>query len=148
MAMKSDDLLLVDTSVLLEATDTARPAHRAARHLIEHRPRLVFPSQVIREFLVVATRPVEANGLGMSLSDALDNTREFRRVIRLMAEEKPTLPTLLSLLNECPCHGKRIHDAHIVAAAIVHGIHTISTMNVDDFQSFAARVHVVSPVPS
>jgi hypothetical protein len=109
---------------------------------------LVFPAQVVREFLVVASRPVAVNGLGMSLSDALDNVREFRRVIRLLPEEKPILPTLLSLLSEIPCEGKRIHDAHIVAAAVVHRVGTVSTLNLSDFQPFAARVRLVSPAPS
>lgn len=78
--------LLVDTSVLLEATDEARSAYARARALIERGTRLVFPAQVVREFLVVATRPVAANGLGMPLADAIENVREFRRMIRLPPE--------------------------------------------------------------
>jgi predicted nucleic acid-binding protein len=141
--------LLVDTSVLLEATDEARTEHVAARSLIERGNRLVFSAQVVREFLVVATRPVAANGLGMEISDALDNIREFRRLIRLLPEEKPILPTLLSLLGEIPCQGKRIHDAHLVATAMVHRVTAISTLNVEDFRAFTARVKLVklSPTP-
>jgi predicted nucleic acid-binding protein len=134
--------LLIDTSILLEATDEARSQHAAARSLIERGRRLVFPAQVVREFLVVATRPVEANGLGMVLRDALENIREFRRVIRLLPEEKPILPTLLSLLGEIPCQGKRIHDAHLVAAAIVHRVGTIATLNAADFRIFERRVRL------
>lgn len=58
----------------------------------------MFPAQVIREYLVVATRPVIANGLGMLLGDALENVREFRKTIRLLPEERPVLPAFLRLL--------------------------------------------------
>jgi predicted nucleic acid-binding protein len=143
--MTRAETLLIDTSVLLEATDEARGAHAAARALIERGDRLVLSAQVVREFLVVATRPVSMNGLGMSLPDALENVREFRRIIRLLPEERPILPTLLSLLGEIPCQGKSIHDAHLVAAAIVHRVGTITTMNREDFLPFRTRVKVVAP---
>jgi predicted nucleic acid-binding protein len=142
---RNPEPLLLDTSVLLEATDEARAHHVAARTIIERRARLVFPAQVVREFLVVATRPVAANGLGMALADALDNVRELRRVIRLLPEEKPVLPVLLSLLDAIPCRGKRIHDAHLVATAIVHRVKTIITLNMEDFLPFHSRVNVISP---
>lgn len=140
--------LLVDTSVLLEATDDRRRHHLDALKLIETHSRLTFPAQVVREYLVVATRPVAANGLGMTLGDALENTREFRSTIRLLSEEKPLLPTLLRLLEEIPCTGKRVHDAHIVAAALVHRVSRIVTLNRDDFAPFAAKVKPVSPAES
>lgn len=92
-----------------------------------------------------ATRPSTANGLGMPLADALQNVREFRRVIRLLPEEKPVLPTLLSLLANTPCVGKRIYDAHIVASAIVHRAKTIITLNTEDFRPFTGRVRVMPP---
>lgn len=138
--------VLVDTSVLLEATDEARSVHAAARTFLELGTQLVLSAQVVREFLVVATRPVTANGLGMPLADAIENVREFRRIIRLLPEERPILPTLLSLLADTPCHGKRIHDAHLVATAIAHRVASIVTLNIDDFRSFWSRVKVLAPV--
>ena len=137
--------LLVDTNILLEATDAKRPYHQEARELIESYRGLVLPAQVIREYLVVATRPTAANGLGMSLADALANAREFRRVIRLLPENKPLLPTLLRLLAAVPCSGTRIHDAHIVASAMVHKIKTIVSLNIDDFARFAPRIIAITP---
>src|SRR5689334_1934633 len=117
--------LLVDTNILLEATDEKRRHHQEARELIELYRGLVLPAQVIREYLVVATRPPAANGLGLSVTDALANVRQFRRAVRLLPESKPLLPTLMRLLAAVPCTGTRIHDAHIVASAMVHKIKTI-----------------------
>jgi predicted nucleic acid-binding protein len=134
--------LLVNTNILLEATDEKRPYHHEARALIESYRGLVLPAQVIREYLVVATRPATANGLGLPLSDALANVREFRRAIRLLAENRPLLPTLLRLLAAVPCTGTRIHDAHIVASAMVHKIKTIVSRNPERLASSDRRSRV------
>lgn len=136
--------LLVDTNILLEATDEKRTFHRAARELIESHRALSVPVQVIREYLVVATRPVSSNGLGLSLSDALANVREFRRMIGVLPESRPLLPTLLRLLAAIPCTGSRIHDAHIVAGALVHKIKTIVSLDSKDFTPFASRIRVIT----
>jgi predicted nucleic acid-binding protein len=140
-----DEALLVDTSVLLEATDTGRRGHRHALQLIEQHSRLVFPAQVVREYLVVATRSVDANGLGLSVQDALSNIGELRRLIRLLPEEKPLLKTFLDLLAKTPSRGKQIHDLHIVAAAVAHSVANIVTLNPRDFVPYAFAVKVVAP---
>lgn len=137
--------MLVDTNVLLEATDEKRRFHDVCVDLLEKHPRLRIPSQVIREYLAVATRPVEANGLGLAVADALANIREFRRTLRLLPEERPVLPAFLALLDEIPCQGKRIHDAFLVATALVHRVHTIVTLNAVDFEPFSPRVRTTAP---
>jgi len=139
------ELLLVDTNVLLEATDEKREFHSACVRLLETHPRLRTSAQVVREYLAVATRPAEANGLGLSVGDALENIRELRSRMRLLPEEKPILPALLSLLEEIPCRGKRIHDAHLVATAVVHRVRTIVTLNGEDFEPFASRITAIEP---
>lgn len=139
------ELLLVDTNVLLEATDEKRRFHDACVELLEKHPRLRISSQVIREYLVVATRPAEANGLGLAVADALSNVREFRRTLRLLPEERPILPAFLALLDEIPCQGKRIHDAHLVATALAHRVQTIVTLNAEDFEPFSTRVRTTAP---
>jgi len=141
----SADPLLIDTNVLLEATDEQRPGHAEATGLLETAGAFVFPAQVIREYLVVATRPVAANGLGMPVVDALENVREFRRRIGLLPEEKPVLATFLRVLADVKPIGKRIHDAHLVATALVHGVSTVVSFNVDDLEGLSPRVTVLSP---
>jgi predicted nucleic acid-binding protein len=145
MATKAVEALLVDTSVLITASNRARDQHRYALDLLGRHPRLVFPAQVIREFLVVATRPPGVNGLGLPLEHALDNLAEFRARIRLLPEEKPLLPTLLRLLADAPVAGKRIHDAHVVAAAIAHRVPRIVTMNEPDFSAFGSKIRIEEP---
>lgn len=137
--------ILVDTNVLLEATDEQRLHHKAALDFVSDRPGLHLCAQVVREYLVVATRPATraANGLGLSMQKALENVKMFRERLRLVPEEKPLLPTLLRVLDEVPCKGKRIHDANLVACAVVHGISRVATLNVGDFKGFVDYVTVL-----
>lgn len=138
--------LAVDTCILLEVTDAARIHHLAAREVLELHSLLVLPSQVIREYLVVATRPVPNNGLGLSLSAARANVQAFLANMRLLPEEQPVLPAFFGLLDHAPCVGKRIHDAHLAATAMAHGVVEILTLNGRDFSAFAPHVRVITPV--
>lgn len=145
MATTNAEAAFIDTNVLLDATDRARAGHGPALRLLERRSKLVFSAQIVREYLVVATRPIEANGLGLALEPAMDNVAEFRHAIRLLPEEKPLLPALLELLREAPVQGKAIHDALVVATMRVHRISELVTFNAADFARFSAMVRVTSP---
>jgi predicted nucleic acid-binding protein len=93
----------------------------------------------------VATRSVAANGLGLPVRDALENLAEFRRVVRLLPEEKPLLPTLLALLQQVPCQGKAVHDALLVATMVVHKVKLLVTSNPGHFERFRSLVRVFEP---
>ena len=84
------NLLFVDTNVLLTATDESRALHSRAVQLLAGSVRqdlsLVASGQVVREYLVVATRPIERNGLGLSVLDAEANVNEFLRRLELYDE--------------------------------------------------------------
>ena len=107
MAKKSAERVFVDTNVLVDATNLDRPSHASALAFLERRPGLVFSAQIAREYLVVATRPVAVNGLGLTLDVALANLAEYRTVIRLLPEERPLLPQLLRLLREVRATDKK-----------------------------------------
>ena len=132
----------VDTNVLIDASNRARSSHLSAIQLLGSGLDLSLSAQVIREYLGVATRPAGRNGLGLSPDRALRNLDELRRVVRLVPEERPLSPTLLSLIRDHGCRGRAIHDANIVAAMLVHGIPTLVTANVSDFARYADRVEV------
>ena len=88
----ADDSLFVDTNVLLTATDESRPLHSEALNLLSgttgRDKRLAASGQVVREYLVVATRPIENNGLGLSVADAEANVTEFCATLIYMTKPK------------------------------------------------------------
>src|SRR5215218_4647228 len=100
--MMDDKAVLVDTNVLLSATAPLRALHRAAWTVLNDWPSqgivLAVSSQVLREYLVVATRPVEVNGLGLGTGDALTNVLAFRGRMRLLVDSEPTWDRLRSLV--------------------------------------------------
>jgi predicted nucleic acid-binding protein len=147
MATRVADRVLLDTNVLLAATDRRRREHTRALASLDEWPGigtvLYSSSQIFREYLSVSTRPIENNGLGLSQQDALVNVRAFRGRLRVLEENSRVFEALLSLLDATPCSGKQVHDANLVATALAHGIEAIVTVNVDDFARFDEHVRVI-----
>lgn len=146
MATAVADRAVLDTNVLLAATDQARQEHEQAVAAINVWPAsglvLYTSGQILREYLSVATRPVALNGLGMARLDAIANVRALRARLNLLTEDIKVSDRLLELLATVACTGKQVHDANVVATMLVHGIDTVVTMNVDDFARFGDHVHV------
>ena len=140
MTIKAGETAFIDTNVLLCATDRSRPHHDEARSLLrvarEAGYSLALSGQIIREYLVVATRPVQANGLGMSAVESLHNVRIFTPRALLCAETETVSARLRSLIATHALSGKRIHDANVVATMVAHEIHWLITENRDDFAVF------------
>ncbi len=143
------NLLFVDTNVLLTATDESRALHSRAVQLLAGSVRqdlsLVASGQVVREYLVVATRPIERNGLGLSVLDAEANVNEFLRRLELYDETEEVSLRLRQLAITHSLRGKRLHDANIAATMLVHGISTLITQNGDDFSPFEDIAIVTIP---
>ncbi|MGJ8640573.1 MAG: type II toxin-antitoxin system VapC family toxin [Opitutaceae bacterium] len=130
----------VDTNVLLAASDNDRADHAEAVHFLESglcgELRLFTNGQVLREYLVVATRPLENNGFGLSPSDALSNLKAFGTCIQILDESPAVAWKLHKLVAFHSLKGKRIHDANIVATMHENGLTTLKTYNKDDFTVF------------
>jgi predicted nucleic acid-binding protein len=145
--MMDDKAVLVDTNVLLSATTPLRPLHRAAGLVLHDWPNRGIPLatslQVLREYLVVATRPAEVNGLGLTTEDALANVAAFRGRMNLLNESESTFDRLRALIATHDCKGKQIHDANIVASALGGGLTKLVTANVSDFDRFSDEIEVI-----
>lgn len=147
MATMDDRVVLLDTNVLLSATAPLRPLHRAALTVLNDWPNqgfvLAVSSQILREYLVVATRPVEVNGLGLGVEDALVNVAAFRGRMRLLEDGEPVWDRLRALVAAYGCRGKQIHDANVVACALTSGLTKLVTANVVDFNRFAKDIELI-----
>lgn len=150
MSIPTVDRALLDTNILLAATDVARQEHEQAMAVINDWPLsgvvLYTSGQILREYLAVATRPAQHNGLGMTRPDAVENVRTLRDRLNLLVEDAKVSDRLLLLLEAIDCSGKRVHDANVVATMLVHGVHAVVTLNIDDFARFADHVRVTGPI--
>ena len=136
----------LDTNILVSATASQRRLHAAARNVMRWPTlgRQIYVSgQILREYLVVATRPVEANGLDLACAEAVANVSAFRSLVHCLEENEQVQKKLVELVRTHECRGVLIHDANIVATALTHRVPTIVTENPEDFRRFADLVDVV-----
>lgn len=140
MTPTAGDILFVDTNVLLTATDDSRPRHRDAIRLFNEAEaqgvHLAVSGQIFREYLVVATRSWDANGLGLDVRDAVANVNEFLRRTHAYGETEEVARRLRQLALTYSLSGKVLHDANIVATMTVNGISVLVTQNLADFARF------------
>jgi predicted nucleic acid-binding protein len=148
MTMKAGELLFLDTNILLTATSEDRDNHHLALDLFTLAPasgvHLAVSGQVLREYLVVATRPPGSNGLGLSTSNAIRNVKVFQSRTLLLDEPEEVTERLFDLVDAHGLSGKRIHDANIVAVMKAHLVSTILTSNTSDFATFQ-EISAISP---
>lgn len=141
-----DSSVLLDTNVLLEATTPVRELHQAALAVLNEWPNrgleLYVSGQVLREYLAVATRSSEHNGLGLSVAHALANVAAFVERCRFLVEDRDVHESLRQLLEDVECSGKQIHDANLVATCLANGVKGLVTANVADFERFGDRIEL------
>ena len=131
---------LIDTNVWLRALALADPSRPAARNaiklLLRRGDALCVVPQNLVELWSVCTRPEANNGFGKSASD----TNRYCRFIESLATVLPETPDLFGkwrgLVVAHGVLGKKVFDARIVAAMIVHGVGRILTFNTKDFARY------------
>lgn len=106
---------------------------------------LFITSQNLIEFWRSATRPVQRNGLGLTIAEA---TTELERLEGLFLV-LPDVPEIYSewkrLTLQYGVAGVNVHDARLVASMLVHRLTHILTFNVRDFNRYASEVTPVNP---
>jgi predicted nucleic acid-binding protein len=137
MMIEPGQLFCLDINVLLDATDEGREFHQKANRLFsEGSPEVsgvLLATQVLREYLVVATRRIEENGLGLSVEDAVSNVRQFLLRGSLIEETGDSFERMLEWSLQRKIRGKKLHDLQILATAVNAGADFLLTSNVDDF---------------
>jgi len=146
--MRAGEFYFLDTNALLEATDQKRASHEVALSLFsaayEQGAHLSVSGQVFREYLVVATRPVEGNGLGLDPRLAMENIESFLDRCIFFEETRAVFDELLKSVEANGIAGKRVRDANIVATMKAHRIESLITLNPKDFAAFS-QIRVLSP---
>ncbi len=141
--------ILVDTNVLLWLVHAGHPhqsaSRQAARHLRAGRHELRTVLQNLYEFWVVATRPVNQNGLGFSTSDVATQLSTLRKLFPPLRDERGILDRWESLATGLAVQGKSAHDTRLVAAMERHGLTHLLTFNVDDFKRYLS-IQLLDPL--
>lgn len=131
---------LADTNLLLRLADPASAQHLIATHalarLLRQGDEVFLTPQNLIEFWAVATRPVEANGFGWSSERTTKEVTELQERFPLLPDAPEIFTRWLALVKQLPVHGKRVHDARLVAALQAHVVEHLITFNASDFNVF------------
>jgi predicted nucleic acid-binding protein len=131
---------LVDTNLLLRAvqleSEDNELASDAISSLFASRHRVYVTPQVLIEFWAVGTRPIEVNGLAMSVSDIRAHVESFLRRFDLLPDSPTIFEQWIDLVAKHQRRGKQVHDARLVAVMKAHGVENLLTFNVDDFAGY------------
>ena len=131
---------LADTNLLLRLADTASPQHPIAAdalaRLLRQGDEVYLTPQNFIEFWAVATRPVEANGFGWSSERTTKEVTELQERFPLLPDSPEIFTRWLELVTALPVHGKRVHDARLVAVLQAHAAEHLITFNTSDFNVF------------
>lgn len=140
--------VLIDTSTLLRTLQPKHSQHETATRALELLPtqgrELHIVPQNLVELWVVATRPVDQNGLGLSPAATAAELKRIKGMFPLLPETPALYQTWENLVIEHEVSGKPAHDARLVAAMKVHGLTAILTFDRTGFTRYR-EIEVVHP---
>jgi len=144
--MRNVRRIFVDTNVLTYATIDAAPLHHEARtaldKLWDEGAELSISHQVIREYLVNATRP-QTYSPPLPLSGMIAQVETFHKTFHILPDSPAVLDTFLDVLRHVLVGGKQIYDANVVATMLAYEIDELLTHNVDDFKRYQRYISVI-----
>ncbi len=139
---------LTDSNILLRSAELGHPmqaeALEAMATLLRRQETIYIVPQNLFEFWAVATRPLERNGLGMSVADAEAELARLEDQFPLLLDPPGLYREWRRLVTTHAVVGVRVHDTRLVAAMQVHGITHLLTFNGDDFRRYP-HITVVHP---
>jgi predicted nucleic acid-binding protein len=120
-------------------------AARALNTLLESNDDEVCVStQNLIEFWNVCTRPVERNGLGMTVEMTDAELRKLEGIFTVLPDTPAIYREWRRLVRVHGVMGVNVHDTRLVAVMLVYGISHILTFNGDDFRRFS-EITVIHP---
>jgi predicted nucleic acid-binding protein len=133
--------VLLDTNVLLRNADQTDPAHgrvsAALQRLVHNGWDLCIGGQNLVEFWVVATRPANVNGFGLSPAQVEPRVRAMMVTFSLLRDPPDLLERWLDLCSLHGVSGRPAHDTRLVALMLAHGLTHLLTLNPADFARYA-----------
>ena len=131
---------LVDTNILLRISRRTDPQHKlvdsALARLAGQGTTLYFTHQNIAELWNAMTRPVDRNGLGLSVIDADLVVQAIESGMILLPDNEAVYREWRRIVVQYGVSGVQVHDARLAAAMYVHHVDHILTLNVVDFSRF------------
>lgn len=131
----------LDTNVIVRNANRADPQQARVAGLLEQLVRegaeLCLAPQVLFEYWVAATRPVQLTGLGLTPAEARRSVELFRDAFVLLPEPTELIECWLDLCSRYAVRGRQAHDARLVAFMMCHALDRLVTLNATDFARYS-----------
>jgi predicted nucleic acid-binding protein len=128
---------LLDTNIVLRFSNPSDEQHdlvtEAIANLLMRADECYLTAQVLIELWVVATRPIDVNGLGWSIEQTRNVIDQLLERFPIAEDTPRIFSTWLTLVTENQIKGKRTHDTRIAAAMVACDISHVLTLNPSDF---------------
>jgi predicted nucleic acid-binding protein len=103
---------------------------------------LFYTLQNIAELWNVMTRPVNRNGLGLSIQDSEAQVRVIESGLIFVPDTVDVYAEWRRLVVHYGVVGVQVHDARLAATMVVHKIDHILTFNLADFARFRGIIPI------
>ncbi len=146
MTIGEGSRVMVDTNILIYANSANVQFNKEARKtllkLLQNNYVLCISRQIIREFLVYATRynfENEKVDSKIILNRIFENLEQYH----IVNENDKVTYNLKHLIDDYNLSGKKIHDANIVATMQAYNITKLLTHNIKDFERFNNIIEII-----
>ena len=120
--MPGGEACLLDSNILLRISKSDDPQHAAISYalhaLVGHGVRLCYTSQTLAEFWNASTRPLDKNGLGLSVAETDRLARVIERDFEFLPDSREVHDRWRSLLVAHNIQGVQVHDARLAARSV------------------------------
>lgn len=142
---------LIDTNVLVRSAKRDDALHqtalRAVTLLLPTAPLFLVPQNLF-EFWAVATRPIEARGLGMTPRGARIELEKLKVAFQLLPDRTDMFAQWERIVTDYGVRGLPSHDARLVAAMKAHSLTHLLTFNASHFKRYEAGENIVVVAPA
>lgn len=139
---------LLDTNILLRLIEPNHEQHSATvdalLKLKNQNCSFFILIQNVSEFWNVCTRPIENNGLGLSIARTNAHVKRFEMLFVVLFETEDVYLNWRDIVVKHTVSGVKVHDAKIVAAMDAHGIDRLLTFNTTDFKRYE-HIETIAP---
>ncbi|BAZ79461.1 type II toxin-antitoxin system VapC family toxin [Sphaerospermopsis kisseleviana CS-549] len=140
---------LIDTNIILIIAQPHHPmcpeSLNALATLRRKQETCYLTHQNLVEFWRSATRPVEKNGLGMSLIAAEAELEKLENFFPILPDIPEIYQHWKQIVIEYGVMGVNVHDARLVAVMFAHQITHLLTFNMSDFKRYGNKITPVHP---
>jgi len=137
---------LIDTNIILRLAQLEHPmrddALTALTLLTTKGEEYYLTSQNLIEYWRTCTRPVERNGLGMTVSDSNAALADIEGIFTVLPDTPAIYVQWRRLVVVYGVMGVNVHDARLVATMLVYNLTHILTFNTRDFNRYTEIIAV------